>query len=394
MMNLSTTFTQKPVTTNNNVQGGIDDYRKKGFEEAGAHRGSDAGLSVCLQIVYQQCIAAQREKDAAYQQYIIGIDQQLAGLRANIEENKTSIQQNAAALQTEKDKIRQYNEDIAGIKANPNPETGSDSNKKWLFRIGCAIILFLTVYLFVFYSSAAYSAFMKPVSDITDQVADQIFDPYALSNAANKGWMNIVFILTFPFVFLGFGLVLHFQEEKADKWKYGLYLLAFVFDILLAYTIEAKIYELTRTMSSADFDFSIALQMPGFWLIIFSGFIVYVIWGILFGHLMNIYEELDPVRARIKEVKEKIKASNKKCNDLTKNINTLELKNRHCEGEIDRLGLNKNDYKFNLSDVILQINNFFSGWSAWLAQDGKSQNEIKAQSERTEAFIAKLKRAA
>ncbi len=389
MMNLSTIFTQKPVTTNNNVQGGIT-YQEWGFQKAGAHLGSDTGLSVCLQIVHQQCIASQKAQDAAYQRYIIEIDQQIAGLRANIEGNKTSIQQNEEALQTEKNKIGQYNMDIAKINAEPNPETGSDSTKKWLFCIGCAIIFFLTVYLFVFYSSAAYSAFMKPASDITDQVADQIFDPYALSNAADKGRMNIVFILTFPFVFLGFGLVLHFLEEKADKWKYGLYLLAFVFDILLAYTIEAKIYELTRTMSSADFDFSIALQMPGFWLIIFSGFIVYVVWGILFGHLMNIYDTLDPVRVRIKEIKEKIKESNRKCNDLTKSNNSLVLGNRDYEGRITQLGLSKNNYKFNPNDVILEINNFFNGWSAWLSQAGVPQDQIKAQCARKDEFIAKL----
>ena len=287
-------------------------------------------------------------------------------------------------MQLENDNIGKYKMEIAGIKAAPNR---GNPNKKWLFRIGCAILLFLTVYLFVFYSSAAYSAFMKPASDITDQVADQIFDPYALSNAANKGWMNIVFILTFPFVFLGFGLVLHFQEEKANKWKYGLYLLAFIFDILLAYTIEAKIYELTRTMSSADFDFSIALQMPGFWLIIFFGFIVYVIWGMLFGHLMNINNS---VPAQIKEIKEKIKDSNRKINGLIKNNNLLELDIRRCEGQIDQLELKKKNYKFNSNNVILEINNFFNGWLSWLNHAGVSQNQIDAQCDQKNAFIAKL----
>ena len=73
MMNLATIFTQtpniqtqKPVIPNNNVQ--ITDYGKWGFRQAGAHNGSNVGLAVCLQIVYQQCIAKDKEQNKEYQQ--------------------------------------------------------------------------------------------------------------------------------------------------------------------------------------------------------------------------------------------------------------------------------------------------------------------------------------
>ena len=100
--------------------------------------------------------------------------------------------------------------------------------------------------------------------------------------------MELIGLIAVPFVFLGLGYILHMLNRETKKsWSkvVGLYVVAFVFDFILAYRIEEHAYNSTKTLTSPPFNIPIALASLDFWMIIFAGFVTYVIWGIVFDFI-------------------------------------------------------------------------------------------------------------
>ena len=159
-------------------------------------------------------------------------------------------------------------------------------NPKLKFYIGLAILIPITIYLLVFYISASYSVFFKEFEN--DILTAAIFDPQALTKAYAESWLEVILIITIPFVFLGLGYIIHMMQKYNDKGSKNkiafLYVITFLFDGLLAYFIEKKIYDFNQTLISPEFNFSIAITKPGFWVIIFAGFVVYII-SVSYTHL-------------------------------------------------------------------------------------------------------------
>jgi hypothetical protein len=193
---------------------------------------------------------------------------------------------------------------IAEVKSNPQ-KFGVDANKrpKVQFYIGLLLILPITLYLIVFYVSAAYSAFFKDFE--STKVFAAIFDAQAFRKAMEEGIMEGIFICTIPFVFMGLGYLIHmFQTAKSKMWQVKLtvlFLITFIFDTILAYQIEKKIYDFNKTLDSPPFNFEIALTTADFWGIIFAGFLVYVIWGLVFDFIMKEYDNLDKIKGFIRQ---------------------------------------------------------------------------------------------
>ena len=117
-------------------------------------------------------------------------------------------------LTHEENKIEKITKEIDEIKENPKIISG-DSFAKTSFWIGLMIIVILTIYLFVFYSSAAYSAFFKDFTPDDTKITQAIFDSQAIGKALADGITELIFILAIPAVFLGLGFLIHkFSEEK------------------------------------------------------------------------------------------------------------------------------------------------------------------------------------
>ena len=227
---------------------------------------------------------------------------------------ETEVHKRETAKEIKIDNINALNKDIdtinfeiSDVKNDPN-KYGIDADKKpkAQFFIGLFIILPLTIYLMVFYISASYSAFFKQFLD--SDIMTAIFDGNAFSKALKDGWLEAVFVVSLPFIFMGLGYLIH-MYQKETKFSgvtkiLGILIITFIFDALLAFQIEKKIYDFEKTPSSADFDFQIAFSKPEFWTIIFAGFIVYIIWGLVFDFIMKEYENFDKIKSFIRTHKE------------------------------------------------------------------------------------------
>ena len=268
-------------------------------------------------------------------------------------------------------KVQEIKTEINEIRRNPDHYNEKPS-KLGIVLTGLILVL-LTVYLWIFYTSASYSAFFRQFTADDINVANSIFDPRAISNAWNKGAPALVLVVTMPFIFLGLGILMHkfLEERHFSKWiKLSLLILVtFAFDYIIAYEIVKKIYDLQALNSLENvppYNFQMAFGDINFWLIIFAGFVTYLIWGFLFEKFMTDNRRLDHagehIRVREKEIqdveKEIIKLHHE-ADEAGKNLHAKERDKLLSENEL-------NAVFFRPREVEYVIYHFMSGWMQFI----------------------------
>ncbi len=356
-------------------------YRRFGFVQAGMMKGRTEGLRICLDAVYEQHMA-EMERDENKQeelrkpfkvtlQEIIGLSE---GIKSQISMYESEL------IPARKTRIEELRKEITDIRKNPEHYTGVHVGKAG-FYIGVFILLLLSVYLFIFYSSASYSAFFKEfkVDDIV--VTKAIFDANALGNALKDGITELIFILTIPFVFIGLGYLIHKFQEGKGLAKYAkiaaLLIITFLFDSIIAYEITEKIYNIKKENDLAgnlpDFSVGLAFQSVAFWLVIFAGFVVYLIWGFVFDFVMEAHSKLDIVKVNIKTKQEQIVTLEQEINQYQNSITELRIANEKNNAEIKKLKQVIDSTIIHPKAVKEVLSQFMMGWYSWLSE-GREYN--------------------
>jgi len=372
-------------------------YRRFGFVQAGMMKGRTEGLRICLDAVYEQHMA-EMERDENKQeelrkpykvnlQEITGLGE---GIRSQISMYETEL------IPAKKTKIEELRKEITDIRKNPEHYTGVHVGKAG-FYIGVLILLLLSVYLFIFYSSASYSAFFKEfkVDDIV--VTKAIFDANALSNALKDGITELIFILTIPFVFIGLGYLIHKFQEGKGFGKYAkiaaLLIITFLFDSIIAYEITEKIYNIKKendlTGNLPDFSVALAFQSVGFWLVIFAGFVVYLIWGFVFDFVIDAHSKLDIVKVNIKTKQEQIVALEQEINQYQNSITELKIANEKNNAEIKKLKQVIDSTIIHPKAVKEVLSQFMMGWYSWLSE-GREYNRSEHNKIYEDFLIGKI----
>jgi hypothetical protein len=269
---------------------------------------------------------------------------------------------------------------MVDVKQNPEKYgIETDKRPKAQFYIGLGLLIPITIYLFVFYISASYSAFFKDFE--TESLTAAIFDSNALTKAINHGWLEALFVGTISFVFMGLGYLVHmFQKIKtaASYFKLAaLFVLTFMFDVILAYLIERKIF-LFDAVLGEKFTPSIAIQSVNFWGIIFAGFVVYIIWGLVFDFVMKEHENVDKIRSFIRVKKEEVKNAFVKKEILIEKIDKL-------KGKITELQAKINGFVFPVKAYLHYHYQYKLGWyqsiNAELALPNKEKDDLRNKCE-------------
>ncbi len=430
-----------------------------GYEQAKKFKGDMIGLTINLQKLYyifkRKYEKEQSELKAPYVEEKNQKEIEFSAIQAsidflneekipeterkiqNIKENKIPEVEQIAKGKIEKitqtdipeqeNKIDKLKDEKKYIIAHPEEFIG-EKPSKFAFIIEIILLTFLTIYLFVFYSSASYSAFFKDFGKTIDEMAtwNAIFDPQAVANAINAGITELIFILTIPFVFLGLGYLLHkFQEKKSYIKLLSVFVFAFLFDSLLAYEIVEKIYSIKKLNSfenMPEYTLNIAFQDINFWIIIFSGFMVYILWGFVFDYFINTYEKFDIVRVKIKEKNDEIKLIEEKILELNNkkeqiNNNAEEEKQKEQEkikiledekqNFVSELSSKKKDLK-TIQSRIIQLNDilskilvdivetrqwfwdFFRGWARYMKECELSDVSINICQDTVVKFLEKI----
>ncbi|MCX2681761.1 ABC transporter permease [Galbibacter sp. EGI 63066] len=340
-------------------------YYQSGFAASTKALGKPIVLKACLQNLFNsfedQCRKQELEQKKLKQPYM----EEQEKLRTELKKCETGIgiyeKKEADVLE----EIETTKNDMVEVKNNPE-KYGLDVDKqpKAQFYIGLALLLPITLYLLVFYVSASYSAFFKEFTN--DMLSAAIFDKDAFTNAFNDSWLEGLLVITIPFVFMGLGYVIHMvQKTKGFKGivkLIALFALTFVFDALLAYLIEKKIYDFNKTLDSPPFNIKIAFTEPEFWMIIFAGFVVYIIWGLVFDFIMKEHENIDKIKVFIKNKKEELKNLDAKRQEVLEKVHEFEKKTTLVKGLISELQSKIDGFIFPIKEYLLYHSQYKEGW--------------------------------
>lgn len=364
-------------------------YYQSGFAASVKATGKPIVLKACLENLYysfeDQCRKLKDEQERLKQPY----REEQEKCRVELKKYETGLSIQEEQEQEINSKIEEKKFEIIDVKKNPEKHIEGAKGLTAQFYIGLALLIPITLYLIVFYVSASYSAFFKEFSN--DSLTAAIFDKDAFNNAFNDSWLEGTLIITIPFVFMGLGYVIHMvQKGKGIKniiRLISLFALTFLFDTLLAYQIEKKIYDFNKTIESPPYNLQIGLTEAEFWMIIFAGFVVYIIWGLVFDFVMKEFEKLDQIKVFIKSKREQIEYFEKQLKKVFEKINEFKSKISDESGKINVLQAKIDGFVFPVKEYLNYHTQYKEGWfqaiNTEIALPKKEKEELLQECEGT-----------
>ena len=339
-------------------------YYQSGYGASKKASGNPPTLKISLHNLYNSfenlCRKQLNEQQILKQPYV----EQQERERTELKKRETVRTINNDQMKSIISGIDNHKFEMIDVKENPE-KYGIDSDKrpKAQFYIGLFLLLPITIYLFVFYISASYSAFFKDFE--TDTLSAAIFDADALGKAISDGWLEAVFVGTIPFVFMGLGYLVH-MFLKVKGWSgyfkvFALFVLTFIFDVILAYLIEKKIFLYNATLGDS-FTPSDAINSVNFWGIIFAGFVVYIIWGLVFDFVMKEHENVDKIKGFIRNKKESIKDAILKKEELETQLESVQQEITSINGKIAELQSKIDGFIFPVKEYLHYHYQYVEGW--------------------------------
>ncbi len=217
----------------------------------------------------------------------------LKKLEARLEETSGKNEEINAQIKEKQDKIDVRREELLDIhkKYAKDPEAMKrETFSPFKFGINLFILLMLTGYLFFFYVSAAYKALYTDFEGIAERIAAGIGTgsimpkPAELAEAIQYNYL----LFMVPFVFYAFGWAFHVILEMKHKYKFvflgSLITITFVVDFLLALLIHNNTEYAKELMGLETKSWA---ANPAFYMILFLGFIVYILWSILLDSMFR-----------------------------------------------------------------------------------------------------------
>ncbi|SEC31012.1 hypothetical protein SAMN05192540_2860 [Maribacter dokdonensis] len=348
-------------------------YHEDGRSTSRLCQGRSENLQASLSAIYHKfennCKKEEEEQIKLKQPYVT----ELKGKKTLMLTKGEELQREKEKLEEKEKKIDKLKSDIVNVRRTPQdygiPVERKSSSKFW---IGSILLLFLTVYIFIFYISTSFSAFFRTF-DPSTELFGGMFYPKAIQEAYDAGALELGFILFIPFVFFGLGYLIHVFMHKhsiANVFKVILlFITTFVFDALLAYLIDEKLYNLNKTFEDPEFSLSVAFSSPSFWVIIFAGFVSYIIWGLVFDIAMKEHADRDKIENYVISLEKEIKnllqitaKQNEIIESLEKALSESKIRCAELEDIIDGFILPIRNYKA-LSSEYLQ------GWQECITSE-------------------------
>lgn len=340
-------------------------FFESGYGSSRQAEGNSIVFKACLEEVYMDYKGKCREDENLQNKLKAPYKEDKGKREIELKKRKTAKGLIEESIKDYENKIITFTNEIAEVKHNPEKYVEDvDKKPKAQFYLGLIVIIPITFYLLVFYMSASFSAFFKNFNN--NELSSAIFDGKALTKAIEGGWLEGVFIATIPFAFMGLGYLVHmFQKHK--NWLSHvkiatLFAVTFIFDAILAYQIEKKIYEIERTPDSPLFDTSVAFSKVEFWGIIFAGFVVYIIWGLVFDFIMKEYDNFDKIKSFIRSRREGIKNYQMNISKLINKLNPIKEEISGIEGKIDDLQRTIDGFIFSNKHYLTYHAEYVKGW--------------------------------
>ena len=304
----------------------------------------------------------------------------LKQLESKLEETSLQNEKINAQIKEKKDKIDVRREDLLDIrkKYEDDPEAMKrEIFSPFKFSISVFILIALTGYLFFFYVSAAYRALYTDFEAIATRIAAGLGTgsimpkPAELAEALQYNFL----LFLVPFVFYAFGWAFHVILELKHKYKFvflgALIGVTFFVDFLLAMLIHNNLEYAKELMGLATKSWA---ADPAFYMILFLGFIVYILWSILMDSVIREWSKR-MVTVNLKKIVKHLR------ND------TKELQSKLIPEEAIRFDIG--NLREDIGTVILgnlksYIDQFTTGWISYLSPQSLKEVKVKCVNIRKE----------
>ena len=347
-------------------------FFESGYGSSKQAEGNHMIFKACLQDVYMDYKGKCREDEKLQKELKEPYVQEKSKYEIELKKRKTVKDIIEEGITSLENKISIFKNEIADVKHNPEKYVEDvDKRPKAQFYLGLIVLIPITFYLLVFYISASYSAFFKTFN--TEQLTNAIFDANALTKAIADGWLEGVFVATIPFAFMGLGYLVHMFQKHKNWLSYAkiatLFVVTFIFDSILAYQIEKKIYDIEKTLNSPDFNVQIAFTKAEFWGIIFAGFVVYIIWGLVFDFIMKEYDNFDKIKSFIRSKREEVKNCENEISNQSEKLNPIKEEISGIEGKINDLQRTIDGFVFSNKHYLTYHAEYVKGWFLAIADN-------------------------
>lgn len=372
-------------------------YHESGYRDSSRNSGNHTALSICLDAIYSKFQNEEKEMDdkqsklkEPYLNEQKNKETEIKGLTVSLDNKEEQIKDVQSNIDTVQNKIETLKFEINDIPRNPeNYQINASKGASTKFWIGLLLLIPITLYLFTFYISTSFSAFFKSF-DPNVSIMQSVLDAQAFNKAWDEGPLEGSFVTFIPFVFLGLGYLIHMFGENKSWMNYVkmflLFVVTFVFDAILAYEIESKLYELNKTFDSPPFDLSIAFTKNQFWGIIFAGFVVYIIWGLVFDFIMKEHKEKDKIKhEQLKKQKditvyqERITGFEKQMEEIKTSIGSIKEMIAKAKGRIEELQDIINGVIIPTKDYKLYASEYVQGWITFISEKLAVSQSVKQE---------------
>lgn len=362
----------------------LNDY---GFIKAGENKGNLNSYKSCLNSIKNGQIRTKETKLISQSATDIErINNKISKIKIDNSNIKNRIIEiNDRKIPNEEQKISKFKAEIESILNVGNDHKVGKRFRLTNFIVGLFFLTILSLYLAFFYVSIADRALYgvdpgKLIGEIGISLGI-LPDFGILMDTLSKNF----FLVVIPSVFFCFGYVLHYFIEELQGtlkflWIALLVLVTFILDSLMAYKIHEETIKAYRLIYDQEEILEMGLDKPwlqdvNFHIVLMMGFLIFLIWSIIFHQVMHEWSKKDELNSRIRQIdryEKVIEKYNSDLDDLKSKLDANDLK-------IDKYEQEKKMGIVNINDLIDNIDTFTEGWIRYLngiSSGGEFSNEV------------------
>ncbi len=355
------------ININDSGSGEKISVEQYGKESASDSKADPATLESSLVTVYNKFLSDQKLDADGIRQRITRLESEILQKKNAKENFKSEIISLEQQKESREKRVEELEIDRIKLK-----EEGAPGGDLIPFVIGLFIVILLTFFLFVFYSSTVYSA----IAGIKKGTFGLI-NPNVFADAQSKGGGDLAFIILAPVFFLAIGFLLHDALDKSKYWLIsGLLVLTFSVDAILGYKISQNLHsnDFNAGLTNEQWKFRMIFYDVNFYLVLMFGFVAYVIWGLLLHYTLNKYKDLQPDRAlelRLDNLDIKIDEQRGYLSETISNINNLKGQVASIDNDIEQkqkyiIGYKNGDIPIDIPRLSAIVGQFMQGWFTYI----------------------------
>ncbi|KUF41720.1 hypothetical protein AS361_01515 [Myroides marinus] len=360
-----------------------------GFSQATEVKGSLEAVKNSLNALYHNYLETLKLSDSQKQISINEKNQMIEHAKSEIETNDKYLNTLEEQKQKVNSKINQHQDEILDLKSGNNAEQTNNTT----FIMGIVILVFLTIFLFLFYSSSIYSVFFGVPEDTNGFIVPDVF-----SMSLENGLSTFLLIVLLPMIFLCLGYIMHNTIEANQKKKRlgqktsylsltAFILLAFCVDAIIGYQITQGVYSHKYISGEVDaiWQFNMIYSDITFYLILSLGFATYMIWGVCLHQVLShpAAKSLDErSKNKIERINQYIDQEEKKIEDIIEDINAKQALVNQQQQKITKLQQEILDIRLgkisiNINAIKGYVGAFKNGWIKFISNYYDDSNSEK-----------------